>query len=357
MERNDVRIYELKRMDLKGATIIDGFPSVGLVSSIAANYLIKVLDMEHIGIMDSVHFPTVSLIRDAKPLSPVRIYAGRKSPAGDQIVAFISEFQAPPNLIRPIAYTMVDWAIEQRCKMIVSPEGLVVDPELRDSADITDIVFGIASTQRGRELLKQHGIQSFEEGVISGVAGVLLNEGRKRDFDVITLLAEAHPDFPDARAAALVLEAIDRILLGIEFDAKPRADAVLQEKLKSLPNTTIIVSARTTEVHGDGDKVVGLSYEDRTTGEQHRLNLEGIFVQIGLVPNTEWLKGTVALSPRGEIEIDARGETSVPGLFAAGDATTVPYKQIIIAAGEGAKAALSAFDYLIRLTPATAAAA
>ncbi len=157
--------------------------------------------------------------------------------------------------------------------------------------------------------------------------------------------------------AAIDLAGIVSHVTLIEFDSKLRADAVLQEKLKSLPNTTIIVSARTTEVHGDGDKVVGLSYEDRSTGELHRLNLEGIFVQIGLVPNTEWLKGAVALSPRGEIEIDARGETSVPGLFAAGDATTVPYKQIIIAAGEGAKAALSAFDYLIRLAPATAVAA
>jgi alkyl hydroperoxide reductase subunit F len=95
--------------------------------------------------------------------------------------------------------------------------------------------------------------------------------------------------------------------------------------------------------------VTGLSYEHRETGEVHRLNLEGVFVQIGLVPNTEFLKGTVALSPRGEIEVDARGETSVPGVFAAGDATTVPYKQIVIAMGQGATAGLSAFDYLIRL--------
>lgn len=221
MDRNDLKIHEFKRMDLKGATIIDGFPSVGLVSSIAANYLIKILDLQHIGIMDSVHFPTVSLIRDAKPLSPVRIYAGRKERNGDQIVAFISEFQAPPNLVRPISYTLMDWAEEQKCKMLVSPEGLVVDPELRDSAEISDVVFGIASTVRAREMLKEHGIQSFEEGVISGVAGVLLNEGRKRDFDVVTLLAEAHPDFPDAGAAALVLEAIDELLLGIDFETKP----------------------------------------------------------------------------------------------------------------------------------------
>ena len=221
MDGDDIKIYEIKKKDLRGATIIDGFPSVGLVSSISANYLIKVLKMEYIGIMDSPQFPTVSLIRDAQPLSPVRIYAGDKGPRGDQLVAFISEFQAPANLVRPISRALVDWAIEQRCKMIVSPEGLVVDPEIRDSADISDVVFGIASTLRSRELLKEHGIRPFEEGVISGVAGVLLNEGRKRDFDVITILAEAHPDFPDAKAAALVLEAIDDILLGIDFDAKP----------------------------------------------------------------------------------------------------------------------------------------
>src|SRR5512136_1465474 len=242
MDRNDVRIFEFKRVDLRGATIIDGFPSVGLVSSIAANYLINVLEMEHIGIMDSVFFPTVSLIRDAKPLSPVRIYAGRKEKNGDQIVAFISEFQAPANLIRPISYTMVDWAEEQKCKMIVSPEGLVVDPELRDSAEISDLIFGIASTRRGRELLKQHGIQSFEEGVISGVAGILLNEGSKRDYEVITLLAEAYPDFPDAKAAALVLEAIDEILLGIEFDAKPLFEEArrIEEHIKDIQKQTVV---------------------------------------------------------------------------------------------------------------------
>ena len=240
MDRNDIKIYEFKRVDLRGATIIDGFPSIGLVSSIAANYLIKVLDMEHIGIMDSVHFPTVSLIRDATPLSPVRIYAGKKEKSGDQIVAFISEFQAPPNLIRPISNTIIDWAISQKCKMIVSPEGLVVDPELRDSAEISDVVFGIASSPRGREMLKQHGIQSFEEGVISGVAGVLLNEGRKRDFDVLTLLAEAHPDFPDAKAAALVLEAIDDLLLGIDFDAKPLFEEAqrIEEHIREIQKQT-----------------------------------------------------------------------------------------------------------------------
>ena len=126
------------------------------------------------------------------------------------------------------------------------------------------------------------------------------------------------------------------------------ADAVLQRKLASLPNVKIITSALTTKVNGNGERVTGLSYKDRNSGTEHDVELEGIFVQIGLVPNTEWLKGTVELSKFGEIVVDAKGHTNVPGVFAAGDCTTVPYKQIVIAAGAGATAALSAFDHLIR---------
>ena len=144
----------------------------------------------------------------------------------------------------------------------------------------------------------------------------------------------------------------------VEFDGQLRADAVLQRKLRSLANVRIITSAQTTEVLGDGQKVNGLVYRDRSGGDVHRLELEGVFVQIGLLPNTEWLADAVALSPRGEIEVDAHGRTSVPGVFAAGDVTTVPYKQIVIAMGEGSKAALAAFDHLIRTSaPAEAAAA
>ena len=149
--------------------------------------------------------------------------------------------------------------------------------------------------------------------------------------------------------AAIDLAGIVAHVTLIEFDSQLRADAVLQRKLASLPNVKIITSALTTEVKGNGEKVTGLSYKDRNHGSEHDIELEGIFVQIGLVPNTEWLKDAIALTPRGEIEIDARGETSQPGIFAAGDATTVPYKQIVIAMGAGSTAALSAFDYLIRL--------
>ena len=148
--------------------------------------------------------------------------------------------------------------------------------------------------------------------------------------------------------AAIDLAGIVSHVTLLEFAAELKADAVLVRKLKSLPNVTIVTSAQTTEITGDGKKVNGISYKERATGEVKHIELEGVFVQIGLVPNTEWLKGTVALSRHGEIEIDAKGQTSIPGVFAAGDVTTVPYKQIVIAVGEGSKAALSAFDHLIR---------
>ena len=148
--------------------------------------------------------------------------------------------------------------------------------------------------------------------------------------------------------AAIDLAGIVAHVTLIEFDSQLRADAVLQRKLNSLPNVKVIKSALTTQVTGDGQKVNGLRYKDRQTSEEHTVELEGIFVQIGLLPNTDWLKGTIELSNRGEIMVDARGETDLPGIFAAGDVTTVPYKQIVIAVGEGAKASLSAFDHLIR---------
>jgi NADH-dependent peroxiredoxin subunit F len=155
--------------------------------------------------------------------------------------------------------------------------------------------------------------------------------------------------------AAIDLAGLVSHVTVIEYDAQLRADAVLTAKLGSLPNVTVITSAQTTEVIGDGQRVTSLKYKDRQSGAVHTLELAGVFVQIGLVPNTDWLKGTVKLSSRGEIEVDARGRTSVPGVFAAGDCTIVPYKQIVIAMGEGAKASLSAFDHLIR-SPLSAAA-
>jgi alkyl hydroperoxide reductase subunit F len=155
--------------------------------------------------------------------------------------------------------------------------------------------------------------------------------------------------------AAIDLAGLVEHVTVLEFADTLRADQVLVNKANSLANVTIIKSAQTTEVIGDGTRVTALNYVDRVSGEESQVELAGIFVQIGLVPNSDFLKGSgVALSPRGEIEVNAKGETSLPGVFAAGDVTTVPYKQIIIAMGEGSKASLSAFDHLIR-TPAPVA--
>ncbi|HSX92897.1 MAG TPA: alkyl hydroperoxide reductase subunit F [Hydrogenophaga sp.] len=157
--------------------------------------------------------------------------------------------------------------------------------------------------------------------------------------------------------AAIDLAGIVQHVTLVEFADALKADAVLVRKLQSLPNVSVHVNAQTTEITGANGTVNGLSYKDRVSGEQHHVELEGVFVQIGLVPNTEWLKGTVELSRFGEIVIDAKGHTNVEGVFAAGDCTTVPYKQIVIAAGAGSTAALSAFDHLIRQPVAEAAAA
>jgi len=155
--------------------------------------------------------------------------------------------------------------------------------------------------------------------------------------------------------AAIDLAGIVGHVTVLEFADRLKADAVLVRKLHSLPNVEVHTSAQTTEITGDGQRVSGLTYTDRSSGESHHVALEGVFVQIGLVPNTEWLKGTVELTRFGEIVVDERGATSVPGVFAAGDVTTTPFKQIVIAAGDGSKAALGAFDHLIRAPVAEAA--
>ncbi|MFO7618197.1 MAG: PAC2 family protein [Thermoplasmata archaeon] len=243
----DIEIYELRKMDIRGATVIDGFPSVGLVSSIVANYLINTLKLTQIGLMDSIYFPTVSLVREGLPNNPVRIYAGEKVGNGpnsmDQLVVFISEFQPPPNLVKPIACAMLDWAQDQRCKMLVSPEGLVIDTESvemseEDRANMG--VYGVGSTDWMREELKKNGVDEFTEGVITGVAGVLLNEGKRRDFNVATILAEAHPDYPDARAAARVMEFIDKLLLHINLDVTPLYQEAerIESQLKTIHRQT-----------------------------------------------------------------------------------------------------------------------
>jgi len=255
-----IKITMFKKTELRGATVIDGFPSVGLVSSIVANYIVKVLNLEQIGVLDSDLFPALSLVRRGEPLDTVRIYAGQRvgtEASHDQIVVFISEFQPPPNLIRPIAGAMLDWVEQEKCKVLYSPEGLVIEregqppeglpPEEEETADKGPAqppreveTYGIASTQVGRKLLEDNNIKLFQEGVITGMAGVLLNEGRRRDFEVISLLAEANPAYPDARAAAKVIETLDKLFLHIRLDSAPLYDeaGVIEAQIKTVQKQT-----------------------------------------------------------------------------------------------------------------------
>lgn len=233
----EIEVVERKRMNIQDAYVIDGFPSVGLVGSISANYLVSFLGLEEIAIMDSVHFPSVSLVRGGRPQAPVRIYWGQKG--DDKIVVLVSEFPPPAELMKPLAKTIMDWFEENRCRLIISPEGLVIgEAEAGAGRGIPKeaVVFGIGSTASAVSVLKGNDIPVFENGVIVGLAGVLLNEGVNRNDDVIVLLSEAHAEYPDARAAAAVTAAIDRILLGIEVDITPllAEAAKIEDKLKDI---------------------------------------------------------------------------------------------------------------------------
>ncbi len=314
-----IKVYELKRTDLRDATVIEGFPSVGLVSTICANYLISYLGLEQIGIIDSIYFPAVSVVRDNEPLNPVRIYGGKvKDKEGEikPIVVFVSEFQPPPKIIKIIAGTILDWLVDQKCGILISPEGLVIesdnylkknlkkgpfgdddnsgeemigdsgtgdnvnmtidpgsggakfDMDIMDLGDIKEAlkgtsdeideeekdglgeegkndireessgkekkgqnsgplpdknvgVWGIASTKEAREILEKSNVSPFTDGIIQGVAGVLINEGKRRGFSVIGLLTEAHQEIPDARAAAKIIQSIDNLILNLGLNVEP----------------------------------------------------------------------------------------------------------------------------------------
>lgn len=259
MNPEDIRIYELSKMDLSNALVIDGFPGVGLVSTIAANYLISVLGLKQIGILDSVYFPTVSVIRDGEPNNPVRIYGSTFKDKDDSvrpIVVFTSEFQIPMPLVKPIASTILDWVQEQKCWLIVSPEGIVIEDEsiLENSSDeeskndenkdVKDFVeearkmdvYAVCSTKEFENEIDMSHVKKFSEGVISGVAGVLLNEGKRRGYNVLTLLAETEADYPDARAAARIIEALNDMVLGNIVDVSPlyvEAESI-EMKIKSM---------------------------------------------------------------------------------------------------------------------------
>jgi uncharacterized protein len=205
-----VRIIDFEDIDLTDATVIAGFPSIGLVSTIAANYLIDALNLRQIGALDSEDFPALSVVHTGEPLSPVRIYAGTQS-SGHKIAIFVSEFKPKPHLINAISQTIMEWVSEKKCHLLLSPEGMVVEGK-EETCNTSAEAYAIGSTSQIRQMLAMKNIPQFKNGIIAGVSGVLLNKGKQSDFGVISILTEAHPKYPDARAAAAAINVIASII-------------------------------------------------------------------------------------------------------------------------------------------------
>lgn len=229
-----IEIRKFKDMDLKGATIIEGFPSVGLVSTIVATYLIDYLKLDQICAVDSEAFPPTSMIYANKPKFPARIYACSERKIG----VFLAEFTPAPSLHRPLAKKLLEWCREQQCSRIISPEGLPSEKvclQDKDSKKQTN-VYGVGSTENARKDLQNAGIEQLNLGMIYGVSGVLLNEGRWDHFDVITLLTEACAEMPDSLAAAKFLEAIDSLMPNLNIETKPlyQQSKKVEDQVKTL---------------------------------------------------------------------------------------------------------------------------
>jgi len=218
MQDDIVEIVNFEDIDLKGATVIAGFPSIGLVSTIAANYLIDALNLRQIGALNSSHFPALSVVHTGEPLSPVRIYAGVQS-SGEKIAVFVSEFKPKPHLINSISNAIMKWVTENECKTLISPEGMVVEGKDEKNEGETS-AYAIGSTSDVRNILAMKNIAQFKNGIIAGVSGVLLNKGKQSDFGVISILTEAHPNYPDAKAAAAAINII-ALITDLEINVVP----------------------------------------------------------------------------------------------------------------------------------------
>jgi len=217
----EIELIEYNEADLSNSLLVVAFPTVGLVSSIAGHYIVESLNLDEIGTIVSNEFMPATVIRNGKPSPPVRIYTGNKKcgPDGEceQIAVIISEFMPPYNIIRPLADKILDWASKKGCKIIVALEGTHTFGEARKQLK----VYGVGSTDKMKSYLKTYKIEETQEGMITGVTGVLLYEGLLNSRDVICLLSEAHSDFPDSRAAGNLLKKLDVMLPDIKIDPEP----------------------------------------------------------------------------------------------------------------------------------------
>ena len=215
---DDLQIHEEKKVDLADSLLIVAFPTVGLVSTIAGQYIIDTFKLEKIGAISSRYFIPAAVIHDSVPAPPVRIYAGKKVCAGEtctQLVVVISEFMPPPDLVQPLVDLILDWAAEKRCRIVLTLEGM------HATGEKTPRTFGVATTPKMKALLAGYKIEEIKEGMIAGDSGVFLYRGAQLQRDVLCLIAEAHAAYPDSRAAGKLLETLEKLLPGIKIDPEP----------------------------------------------------------------------------------------------------------------------------------------
>lgn len=221
-----VRIHEKVPIDVEGGVVVAAFPSFGLVATLAANFLIESLDLREVGSLESEAFPTLAIVEEGEPLAPVRLYAGTLRHGGDgkrpdlPVVLVLAEFQPDPPLVREVSQAILDWSHQRRARLVVSPEGLLVEDRLEDGPVP---VYGAASTAALRDRLRAVDAPLFGNGLIAGVTGTLLASGKRDDVPVVGILAEANPDQPDARSAAAVVDLVAR-LLDVALDTTPLHD-------------------------------------------------------------------------------------------------------------------------------------
>ena len=231
-----IKIHEISKQKLKDAVLINGFPSVGLVGTIVANFLINTLKLDQIGVIDSPRFPAISIVKDGEPNNPMRIYAGEQicnDGSCNQVVVCVSEFTPPPEMTKDLVEVLVDWAGKNGCTKIISAEGFNSGP--KGEGEFNEI-YGITSTADARGWIEEAKVKPFTYGTVGGITGTLLNEGKLRGINVLGLLAEVSEDSPDARAAAGVIKAIDELLLAIELDIEPllKEAETLEQEVQSV---------------------------------------------------------------------------------------------------------------------------
>jgi len=231
---NPITIREIAKHNLKDPVLIDGFPGVGLVGTIVANFLINTLKLEQIGVIDSYKFPSISIVKDGEPHNPMRLYSGEQicnDGSCNQVVVCVSEFTPPAEITKDLVNTLMDWAVGNGCKKIISAEGFIPGPKA--DGERND-VYGVSSTLGSRKWIKDAKVKPFTYGTVGGITGALLNEGKIRKVNVLGLLAEVSEDSPDARAAANVIKAIDELLLAIELDPEPllKEAQILEQEVK-----------------------------------------------------------------------------------------------------------------------------